>query len=90
MTGNTLFYESYSCRYFRASLKDVHDIMTNLILKDTVEVNDLYEAVGLEKILCHGGVKWADTNPLDVNFDDYVISPTGEVAIYLDYANQPE
>lgn len=91
MSPNTLFYESYSCRYFRTSLFDVYVAMAKLIIKGTVEINDLYEAVGLEKIHCHSGVKWTNNNnPFNVNFDDYIISPTGEVAIYLDYVNQPE
>jgi len=95
MNENTLFYESFSCRYFRSNIDKVNTIsakayMASMTYPDGLSINMLYKWLGLEKINIHDDIKWTNRNPCLLLTDDYIISPTGEVAIYVDHKNQPE
>ena len=94
MNENTLFYESFSCRYFRSNIDKINTIinkayMTSMEAPNGLPINTVYKWLGLEEINMHNGVTWGKYCACMMDTDDYIISPTGEVAIYIDYLKQP-
>lgn len=96
MNENTLFYESFSRRYFRSNIDKINTIinkayMTSMKNPNGLPINTLYNWLGLEEINMHNGVSWSNYKDCEcmMDADDYIISPTGEVAIYIDYLKQP-
>lgn len=61
MNENTLFYESFSCRYFRSNIDKINTIiskayMASMEAPNGLPINTLYKWLGLEEINMHNGV----------------------------------
>lgn len=60
--GDTLFYDPYSGRYFRSTVNEIKGILADLsyamLNHDVVNLNDLYDMIGLDRTLVGRDYGW--------------------------------
>ncbi|MGL4451393.1 MAG: DUF6353 family protein [Sarcina sp.] len=91
-TGDALFYDTLSGRYFRSTMsaieKSIID-MNFLIINDLyASVNDLYELYDIEYTAAGHEMGWNTSNKLEVYYSAKV-TPEGNACIVINYANHP-
>jgi hypothetical protein len=97
--GETLFYDSYSGRYFLQTMqgvkKAVNDFNYDLMTDMFKPVNEFYDLVGLPGIEAGEHMGWGIEQKLDVTFYAKIVSATGNrwdehPCIVLDYLLFPK
>ena len=92
--GETLFYDSWSGRYFKSDMETIrktqndlnHDMLGGEMYSP---LNDLYDALGLEGVEAGNHIGWDVDNLLDIHFSAK-ISTDGQPCIVLEYKPKPK
>lgn len=91
-SGDSLFYDSLSGRYFKTNMniveKSIIDINFRIINDMYASVNDFYELLDLEFTSSGNEMGWDVSNKLEVYFSAKV-TPDGQACIVINYANHP-
>lgn len=91
-TGDSIFYDSLSGRYFKSTMlaveKSVIDLNFRILNDMYVSVNDLYELLGIEYTTTGYNMGWNIDNKLDLYYSSK-ITEDGQPCIVLNYANEP-
>lgn len=91
-TGEALFNDLYTDRYFKSSVETVrrvqNDINARIMTEGNASVNDFYEALGLPRLRHGDDIGWNLSNLLNVEFSA-VISEDGQPCIAVDFLKQP-
>jgi hypothetical protein len=93
--GETLFYDSWSGRYFKSDMEKVrkaqNDLNHDLLGGDMyLSLNSLYEELGLERVEAGSEIGWTfDNGMLDIKFTSK-ITDTGIPCIVMEYAIHPK
>ncbi len=94
--GETLFFDTWSGRYFKSDMETVRRAQNNLNQKLLgggtmyLPLNDLYEELGLENIDAGNGIGWSfDYGMLDIKFNSK-ITDTGVPCIVVEYKIYPK
>lgn len=91
-SGDVLFYDGHSGRYFHSTIETVRQIQNNLnyqLLKgDLVSLNDFYAAVGLEPTDLGQQLGWNEPNAIDIRFGS-TITDDGKPCVVTDFLLEP-
>lgn len=92
-TGEQLFYDTFSGRYFRSSIQYVetcvNKVNKHIINEFLMSVNDFYNELGIPEIGAGNLLGWkSEGELLEVKFDSE-ISEIGDTVIILAYSNKP-
>lgn len=90
--GSQLCFEAYSGRYFIASMEDVrgavNDVNAQINNNFYASLNDLYDALGLERLRYGDDVGWNTDNLIEPCFSAD-LTADGQPYIVLDYQKAP-
>ena len=90
--GSQLCFEAYSGRYFIASMEDVrggiNDVNAQINSNFYASLNDLYDALGLERLRYGDDVGWNTDSLIEPCFSAD-LSPDGRPYLVLDYQKAP-
>ena len=93
--GETLFYDSWSGRYFKSDMEKVrkaqNDLNHDLLGGDMfLSLNSLYEEIGLDRIDAGSEIGWSfDYGMLEIKFNSK-ITDTGVPCIVMEYLIHPK
>lgn len=86
--GDSLFYDSYSGRYFNSSMETVrkaeNDVNFEVINNGWMSLNDFYERVGLSRARVGDEIGWTNDQHLTVSYET-TLSDDDRPCIVLDY-----
>lgn len=90
--GSQLCFEAYSGRYFIASMEDVrggiNDVNAQINSNFYASLNDLYDALGLERLRYGDDVGWNTDSLIEPCFSAD-LTPDGRPYLVLDYQKAP-
>ena len=90
--GSQLCFEAYSGRYFSASMEDVrggiNDVNAQINSNFYASLNDLYDALGLERLRYGDDVGWNTDSLIEPCFSAD-LTPDGRPYLVLDYQKAP-
>lgn len=90
--GSQLCFEAYSGRYFIASMEDVrggiNDVNAQINSNFYASLNDLYDALGLERLRYGDDVGWNTDSLIEPSFSAD-LTPDGRPYLVLDYQKAP-
>ena len=92
--GSSLFYDTYSGRYFHSDLESVkrsiNELNARLMREGSISLNELYEKLSLCTTKTGSLMGWKMSNGLiDVTYDTF-IADNGEPCIVIDYNVLPD
>lgn len=87
--GESLFYDSYSGRYFYSTLdkvkSSINELNARLMREGYISLNDFYEELSLDRTKTGGLMGWKMANGLiNVSYDTF-IADNGKPCIIVDY-----